>query len=104
MERKEFSKNIIEDVLIKCRRHCCVCDKWCGQKIEVHHIDNPSDNSENNALPVCFGCHADIKAYNPTHPKGRKYTKSELIRLKQITYAKYSSLEPNKIPSGTTEL
>jgi hypothetical protein len=31
-----------------------------------------------NAIPVCFDCHAEAHAYNPKHPRGRKFTATEL--------------------------
>jgi len=92
----------VESVLIRCRRHCCVCGQWCGQKIEVHHIDSPDDNSEDNAIAVCFDCHADVGHYNPKHPKGKKYSISELKKLRDLTYSKFSQIIPN-IPKGSSE-
>lgn len=102
MNRKDFPKSVVESVLIKCRRYCCVCDVWCGQKIEIHHIDSPSDNSEDNAIPVCFNCHAEICSYNSAHPKGRKFTTNELKRLREETYQKYSFDVPI-LPKGLTD-
>lgn len=37
---------------------------------------------------MCFDCHSDVRAYDPTHPKGRKYTESELIGHRDTWYAK----------------
>lgn len=31
-----------------------------------------------NAIPVCFECHAEIHSYNDKHPRGRKFTADEL--------------------------
>ncbi len=90
MARKEFSREISERVLIRCRRHCCVCDKFCGTKIEIHHIEGNDDNSETNALPVCFDCHAEIIQYSCSHPRGRKFRPSELKKLREATFRKYS--------------
>jgi len=89
-------------MLIRCRRYCCVCGKWCGSKITIHHIDGNDDNSEDNGIPVCFDCHAEIVSYNKEHPIGRKFQPSELIKLRNLTYAKYTSQE-QKIPEGTTD-
>lgn len=102
MSRREFSKSVVESVLIKCRRYCCVCGQWCGQKIEIHHIDSPDDNSENNAIPVCFNCHAEIGHYNAKHPKGKKYSVNELKKLRDLTYTKYSHNIP-EIPKGISD-
>ena len=104
MARKEFTKETVERVLICCRRHCCVCEKFCGTKIELHHIGEDNNNSEENALPVCFDCHAEIKSYNIEHPKGRRFHPSELKKLRDATYFKYSGERQAVIySSGTTD-
>ena len=90
MPRQKFTRDVANRVLIRCRRHCCVCGKLCGVKIEIHHIDGHDDNSEDNALPVCFDCHAEIGSYNEEHPRGRKYHPSELRKLREITFRKFS--------------
>jgi hypothetical protein len=36
-----------------------------------------------NAIPVCFECHAEIHAYNDRHPRGRKYRPGELKKHKE---------------------
>jgi hypothetical protein len=49
--------------------------------MEIDHIDPAADDGGNqgeNAIPVCFDCHAEIHSYNPRHPKGRKFTPEEL--------------------------
>ena len=33
-----FSQKIKEDALVAAARHCCVCRKFKGLNIEVHHI------------------------------------------------------------------
>jgi HNH endonuclease len=49
--------------------------------METDHIvpkaDGGSDAIE-NAIPVCFECHAEIHLYNPDHPRGRRYLPDEL--------------------------
>jgi hypothetical protein len=90
-------------VLIKSKRHCCICGKWCGQRIEVHHIEDSSDSSEENALPLCLDCHAEVRSYDPKHPIGKKYTASELMELKRQTFLKYSGPDVQSTPVGNTE-
>ncbi|VFM96752.1 MAG: hypothetical protein BECKG1743D_GA0114223_102274 [Candidatus Kentron sp. G] len=34
----DFSKETVEDVLVACGRSCCICHKFCGVRIETHHI------------------------------------------------------------------
>ena len=76
-----FSLEVAEELLVKSARCCCLCRKFKGTKIEVHHIiplaKGGSDNPD-NGIPLCFDCHADVISYNTTHPKGRKYRPVEL--------------------------
>lgn len=86
-----FSKNIKEDAFVACGRCCSICHKFCGTKIEVHHIREESeggDNTADNAIPLCFDCHADMRSYDYKHPKGNKYSESELRRHRDNWYEK----------------
>jgi hypothetical protein len=86
---------VSERALLYCGRHCCVCHKFCGVKIELHHIVPKSEGGEDtfdNCIPLCFDCHADVMAYNPKHPKGRKYTTSELKAHRDRWYGELSSI------------
>jgi len=50
-------------------------------KIELDHIIQQADDGPDtceNAIPVCFECHAEIHSYNPKHPRGRKFQPDEL--------------------------
>lgn len=81
-----FKQSDIDKLLAECHRRCCVCYKFGGFKMEVHHIkqkaDGGSDNI-NNGIPLCLECHAEVAYYNPKHPKGRKYSDSELLEHKK---------------------
>ena len=58
----------------------------CGFKMELDHIDpkaNGGPDTIDNAIPVCFECHAEIHAYNDKHPRGRKYRPEELKKHKE---------------------
>ncbi|MGI6585796.1 MAG: HNH endonuclease [Lutisporaceae bacterium] len=86
-----FGNDVAEKALVSCARHCCICHKFCGIKIELHHIKQEADGGENsfeNCIPLCFDCHSDVKTYNPKHPKGRKYTEKELISHRNSWYEK----------------
>jgi hypothetical protein len=76
-----FSPDEVSVLLAQSHRRCCVCHRFCGVKIETDHIvpieDDGSDCIE-NAIPVCFECHAEIHSYNDKHPRGRKFLPEEL--------------------------
>jgi len=49
--------------------------------METDHIipkDDEGTDEIENAIPVCFECHAEIHCYNLKHPRGRMFTPAEL--------------------------
>lgn len=86
-----FSQKVKEDAMVACGRHCCLCHKFCGLKIEIHHIKPRSEGGPDtleNAIPLCFNCHADMRTYDAKHPKGTKYTEAELTRFRDGWFQK----------------
>jgi hypothetical protein len=76
-----FKRSEADQLLADCHRRCCVCHRFCGVKIELHHIDPSASgggDTIDNAIPVCFECHAEIQLYNDAHPRGRKFHPPEL--------------------------
>lgn len=81
-----FNRNKVAELLARCRRRCCICHRFCGVKIETDHIEPKANEGEDdieNAIPVCFDCHAEIHSYNDQHPRGRKFTTDELRQHKK---------------------
>lgn len=77
----KFSSDAATPLLIACHRRCCVCHRFCGVKMELDHIVQAADggpDTADNAIPVCFDCHAEIHSYNNRHPEGRKFGPDEL--------------------------
>ena len=81
-----FSRDEVSTLLVDVKRRCCICYRFCGCKIETDHIvpeaDGGTDEIE-NAIPVCFECHAEIHSYNDRHPRGRKFLPDELRAHKE---------------------
>jgi 5-methylcytosine-specific restriction endonuclease McrA len=76
-----WPQKVKESVLIACGRRCCVCHRFCGRNIELHHIEMEADggkSTQENCIPLCFDCHSEAGHYNDRHPKGTKYSPSEL--------------------------
>ena len=76
-----FSRSIREEALVRAARRCCVCRRFKGVGVEVHHILPLADGGENsldNAIVLCFDCHCAAGHYNPKHPKGTKFSPGEL--------------------------
>lgn len=81
-----FPEKEAMDLLARCHRRCCICHRFCGFKMELDHIDpkeNGGPDTIDNAIPVCFECHAETHAYNDNHPRGRKYRPEELKKHKE---------------------
>ncbi len=75
-----FKKEVKINALVSAARHCCVCHRYKGVKVEVHHIlpvaKGGADDAE-NAIALCFDCHADAGHYNNKHPRGTKFSPEE---------------------------
>jgi hypothetical protein len=57
--------------------------------MQVHHIVAEADGGPDtleNAIPLCLDCHAEVRHYDPKHPIGRKFSRSELRRHRDQWY------------------
>lgn len=93
-----FSRKIKEDILVASARHCCVCHRYKGVKVEVHHIVPKEQGGEDileNAIALCFDCHSDAGHYFAKHPKGTKFTVAELRKHKSSWF---KIVAENRIP------
>jgi hypothetical protein len=89
-----FPPKVRDEALVACGRHCCLCHRFRGLKIELHHIVQQSEGGEDtleNCVPLCFDCHGDMRSYDSVHPKGTKYTPAELRGHRDRWYAKVRS-------------
>lgn len=86
-----LSPKAAEQALVACSRHCCLCHRFCGRNIALHHIEQPVDGVEDgfeNCIPLCHGCHAEV---NPYHDKGIGFTADELRGHRDNWYAKVAA-------------
>ena len=54
--------------------------------METDHIVPAAEGGPDtidNAIPVCFECHAEVHSYNDKHPRGRKFRPEELRKHKE---------------------
>lgn len=86
-----FPESVANKALVLCGRSCCICHRFCGTKIELHHIEQQAYGGEDtleNCIPLCFDCHSDMGKADPKHPKGKRYTKEELRHHRDNWYKK----------------
>ena len=84
-----FSSLIRTKVLVDSARHCAVCHRYKGVGVEIHHIQPEGEggpSTYDNAICLCFDCHSWAGHYNDAHPKGMKYSKSELRLAREKFY------------------
>ena len=71
-----------------------MCRKNCGPDIEVAHINRklPGEkfNAIDNAIPLCYDCHAKVGHYNIEEPRGNKYRPNELKRRREQVYEEFT--------------
>jgi hypothetical protein len=88
-----FSRATKEQALVVAARYCCVCHRYKGVRVEVHHIlpeaQGGTDDLD-NAIVLCFDCHADAGHYNPKHPRGTKFSQAELRRARHAWHVTVS--------------
>ncbi|MEQ8258841.1 MAG: HNH endonuclease signature motif containing protein [Alcanivorax sp.] len=92
-----FPKGVKNRILVAAARHCCVCHRYKGVGVEAHHIIQEADGGPNtyeNAIALCFDCHAAAGHYNSRHPRGTKFSPEEL-RLARKTWLEM--VEKNQI-------
>ena len=98
-----FPRDQVSELLARCHRRCCICHRFCGVKMETDHIipkEEGGDDSIENAIPVCFECHAEIHSYNDKHPRGRKFLPHEL-RLHKDQWLKICGERPDVLVSAS---
>lgn len=89
-----FSDSIRREALVKSIRRCCVCRRYTGVGIEVHHIKPQASGGQDtldNAIVLCFDCHTAAGHYNTKHPRGTKYSPKELRQHRDEWWAKVES-------------
>ena len=96
---KDFSEDTKTKCLLWSDRHCCVCGKSRGLDIEVHHIDPSGGKGLDNAIPVCYDCHASLGRYLDGQPRGNKYRIKEIKKRRDQIYERCTrDLIPGLLP------
>lgn len=88
--------DVKERAFSACGRRCCICYRFCGTNMELHHIQPEADSGPStleNCIPLCFNCHADVGHYNDRHPKGTKYRPGELLRHRDAWFLAMAGAE-----------
>src|SRR5687768_6603886 len=74
----EIAPELIDRMMVKCARRCCICRRFRPTKLQVHHIDEKGkggSNEEDNLIVVCLSCHTDV---HTRVPFARRFSVEEL--------------------------
>lgn len=61
-------QNLVDSMMVKCGRRCCICRRFRPTKLQVHHIHERSQgggNEEDNLIVTCLSCHSDVHTKVP---------------------------------------
>jgi hypothetical protein len=71
-------QDLIDKMMVKCARRCCICRRFRPTKLQVHHIierNQGGTNDEDNLIVTCMSCHTDVHSKVPF---ARRFSVEEL--------------------------
>lgn len=74
----QIAPELIDRMMVKCARRCCICRRFRPTKLQVHHIDEKAkggSDDEENLIVVCLSCHTDV---HTKVPFARRFSVEEL--------------------------
>jgi hypothetical protein len=74
----EIPQELVDRMMVKCGRRCCVCRRFRPTRLQVHHIverNQGGSNEEDNLIVICLTCHTDVHSKVPF---ARRFTVEEL--------------------------
>jgi hypothetical protein len=96
----DIPEDVVNKMMIKCGRRCCICRRFRPTKLQVHHIVERSgggSNEEDNLIVTCFSCHSDVHSRVPF---ARRFTVDE---LKGHRDSLVQRLEQGELPSTDSD-
>jgi hypothetical protein len=92
--------DLVDRMMVKCARRCCICRRYRPTKLQVHHIverGQGGGNEEDNLLVTCLSCHTDV---HTKVPFARRFSVNE---LKGHRDALVKMVEEGKLPQVDTD-
>jgi hypothetical protein len=74
----DIPQDLVDKMMVKCARRCCICRRFRPIKLQVHHIRERSrggGNDEGNLIVTCISCHSDVHSKVPF---ARRFSEEEL--------------------------
>jgi hypothetical protein len=79
----DIPRELVDKMMVKCGRRCCICRRFRPTKLQVHHIEEKGQgggSDEDNLIVTCFSCHSDV---HTVVPFARRFTQPELKRHRE---------------------
>lgn len=92
---------LIDSMMVKCGRCCCICRKFKPTQLQVHHIveqANGGTDEEGNLIVTCMSCHTDIHTHVPF---ARRFSVAEQKGHRDATV---QLVEKGILPGGTASM
>jgi hypothetical protein len=96
----DIPEELVNRMMVKCGRRCCICRRFRPTKLQVHHITERSKgggNDEDNLIVTCLPCHTDVHSKVPF---ARRFTVEE---LKGHRDALVRMVEQGTLPTADTD-
>lgn len=96
----DIPQDLVDRMMVKCARRCCICRRFRPTKLQVHHIVERSDggsDDEDNLIVVCLSCHTDV---HTKVPFARRFSVDE---LKGHRDALVQLVAEGRLPAGDSE-
>ncbi len=92
--------DLIDKMMIRCARRCCICRRFRPTKLQVHHIverNQGGTNDEDNLIVICLPCHSDV---HTKVPFARRFSTEELKGHRDAVIAMVAA---GKLPIDDTD-
>lgn len=93
-------QHLVNEIMVKCGRHCCICRRFEPLHLQVHHIVEQNEggtDDPDNLIVLCLTCHSD--AHTETKLT-RRFTVSE---LKMHREAVFKAVHEGRLPGPVRE-
>jgi hypothetical protein len=74
----DIAPEVVDRMMVKCGRRCCICRRFRPTKLQVHHIverNQGGSDDDDNLIVTCFSCHSDV---HTKVPFARRFSIAEL--------------------------
>lgn len=82
----DIGEAVIDRMMVKCGRRCCICRRFRPIKLQVHYIKERKDggtNDDDNLIVTCMSCHSDI---HTKVPFARRFSHAEQKMHRDSTF------------------